>query len=530
MANGSGRDPDDHDKSTKIERHPERLDPDALYDEGMAFYRRRRWADAKRCFEQLHALQPSRRGIEAMLRELEIFMQLESVESDSDGGHAPPPSESAEEAQLAGPAATPEPAVAAPNSRRRWWLAPVVLLASFVIVGLVYLVVAGPLSPEGNEESLRNQVQSYLVAQRFCRSLEYAVKLNELVPGDPEALNAIEKSKARLYEEAQDYIQVNDNAQALANLECVQSYDPGYKDTAALIEMLHVRAELAELYRQAREDYLDKGVYGEGINLLLQIRALDPDYRPGTIRDDLYEAHMAEARQWLSLVSDELVVSGEPTEGMPQYQVTEDTLAKLREASKAFDRALGERPDDETATRAKELAVAAQGALESYINWNWLQASSQMSLIYERDSGYLSGKLAALLCDSHLLLAHAYYSEAEFAEALAVYERIAAVDACDPERVATLAYQAALPLTPTATPTRMPSPTATLTPTATPTATATRTYTPRPTASASPTSTLTPTTRPWPTVRPSDTPRPTSVPQPTDIPTPTRKPRKTDVS
>ena len=67
-----------------VEQTPEEsLNPEALYKEGMAYYRRRRWSEAKDCFERVRALQPNRRGIEALLRELEIFLQLESVEADT---------------------------------------------------------------------------------------------------------------------------------------------------------------------------------------------------------------------------------------------------------------------------------------------------------------------------------------------------------------------------------------------------------------------------------------------------------------
>ena len=58
-----------------VEEGQEFLDLDALYNEGMAYYRRRRWREAQECFTRLNALQPSRR-VEALLRELEIFLQL----------------------------------------------------------------------------------------------------------------------------------------------------------------------------------------------------------------------------------------------------------------------------------------------------------------------------------------------------------------------------------------------------------------------------------------------------------------------
>jgi len=52
---------------------------DALYNQGMSFYRRHQWRQAQESFRQLQRLDPGRRGIEDLLNELEIFIRLESL-------------------------------------------------------------------------------------------------------------------------------------------------------------------------------------------------------------------------------------------------------------------------------------------------------------------------------------------------------------------------------------------------------------------------------------------------------------------
>jgi len=511
---------------TSVDPAAQQSDPDALYDLGMAYYRRRHWRQAKACFEQLHALQPTRRGVEALLRELDIFLQLESVESEATldaqltVGTPPPlafgataPRESAADLELR--VVEPEPARA--PAKPRWWVAPLVTLAAAVIVGGVYLVVSGRLSPAESEVGLRNQMQSYLVAQRYCKALELGTKLEAVAPGDLEALNAIDKSKQRLYEEAHDYARLNGIERALANLECIYLYDPNYQDVPALMDSLRVRSELSELYTQARQELMGTGAYGQAITLLLKIRALDPTYQPGTISDDLFEAYTSEARQWLELVRDALQPMHRPEADLPQYEISEDTLVKVREASKAYERALGERPEDAAALQGKALADGLYEAMQRYINWTWPACVAKLDELYRVEPTYLSGKLAALLCDANLRLAAAHYQSEEFAKAVAVYQSLLADGLCDPALVATLAYQAGLPLTPTMTPTETPEPTATLTPTPAPTSTAM----PSPTR----TTTRTPTPAPtWTTVPTQPPDQPTKAP-PTPEPTHTLKPR-----
>ncbi|UCC77447.1 MAG: tetratricopeptide repeat protein, partial [Anaerolineales bacterium] len=57
-------------------------DADALYAEGMAHYRRREWEDARRCFARLKSIAPGRRGVDALLNEVDIFIQLQDMQPE----------------------------------------------------------------------------------------------------------------------------------------------------------------------------------------------------------------------------------------------------------------------------------------------------------------------------------------------------------------------------------------------------------------------------------------------------------------
>ena len=55
---------------------------DELYARGMAHYRRREWQDARAIFVRLRSVAPERRGVEALLNEVDLFLQLEAMQPD----------------------------------------------------------------------------------------------------------------------------------------------------------------------------------------------------------------------------------------------------------------------------------------------------------------------------------------------------------------------------------------------------------------------------------------------------------------
>jgi len=222
------------------EESQEFLDPDALYNEGMAHYRGRRWREAKECFTRLNTLQPSRR-VEALLRELEIFLQLEPVEgqtaADATITDVPPPSTPRQQGDLESPSR---------GGRRGQTLRVFEFFLVIAGLALILRLCGGPLpsslvSRDQRVKNLRNLGEAYMVAQQYCKALRIYAELLQLVPQDPEAINGVEKAKAKLYDEASAHRKANELEQALEDLRCIFERDPGYKDVLSLIQMLERR-------------------------------------------------------------------------------------------------------------------------------------------------------------------------------------------------------------------------------------------------------------------------------------------------
>ena len=497
------------------------LDPDALYNQGMAYYRRRRWREATRCFERVKALQPNYRGIDALLRELAIFLQLESVGTGpSTEAVAPREMETTAEELLAEEERRRGLEADKKDTRRgggRWvWLA--VLLVAALVVGLVIWISRPGRDPI---EILRIRMISNMVAQNWCPALDAGSELAACLPEDLEARNCVEKSKLALYNEGTAYMGANDIPNALKNFTCIVKYDPEYKDVAELIEELKRRQELDGLYREAR-GYLESRAYGEAIKKLLEIRGLDAEYRPGTISDDLYEAYLGRALRNIDLAAAELqrAVNAKPAE--PLYAVTDGILEKIRSAIRDFDKALGERPGNQDAQLAKFLAENVNEGLERYSEWGWQESVLALSEIYDREPLYFMGKAVAVLCDAHLHLGDFYRQNEDWLAAWHEYQAMRDIEDCDQGVVRTRLQEVSPYLTPTAMPTLTPTPTPTARPTNTRRPTLVPTMTPAPT--------VTPT--PVPTTSPPQSggnnggskPKPTSKP-PQPTPRPTKKPR-----
>jgi len=497
------------------------FDPDALYNQGMAYYRRRHWQEARRCFERVKALQPNRRGIDALIRELDIFLQLESVGSES------PTSLTRQEIIQATPSAASSGALAeaqpggddgsgARRGRGCWlWLVVILVAAAVVGIVLLYLLQLPPFASNNSVESLRVRCRSNLVAQNWCVALGACSRLSEMAPDDLDALNGVTKSMAALYDEALAYSDANDPVTAIANLECIAESDPDYEDVQERLASLRQDQQAAQLHQEARA-YLETRAYGDAEIKLLQIREMAPEYRPGTVSDDLFEVFMGRGSRYLAIAADEIRPAQDPRPGEPGYAITDGVLEKVRQARIDFGKALAERTESRDARLAEFLSSYLLEGLGRYSEWGWQEAIDALTEIYLRKEGYIDGKAALLLCDAYQHLGDFYQANDDFKAALTQYSAMQAVPACDQSEALALAQTMEYILTPTATATA----------TIEPTPTATLTFTPRPTPTLSvtpiPTPTWTPTIPPTPTLAPQTG----SGSDPKPKPRPTQKPRR----
>jgi len=494
-------------EAARAEESQKSFDPDALYKVGMIYYQRRRWREAKECFTRLTALQPSPR-VEALLREVDLFMQLEQVEATTVTDAAATDRAAAEER-----AERERESPAQPG--RKAWIPWVVAFALLILVGAaIYLFREGPFfrrDPEPVKE-LRNRGQSYMVDEQWCKALEVYDELLRLKPQDLEAKANLKKAKDNLYDEAQRHIEAGELEQALEDLRCIFRYDPDYKDVRALIQTLERRQALKAEEERCR-GLLESQACREAVDCLEKLRATDPEYNPVAISGTLHEAYMCLGQQLIEQVDDELQPS--PTtakETEPGWAVTQGVLDDALQAGRAFEKALKEKPDDEKAKQSQAQAESLKQGLEQYSISAWAECIPPLMEVYSQDAGYLSGKVAKLICDAHLHLGNAYYRKGNYREAFRECQAILDIQGCDPQPARTCVWVAGLHLTPSPTPT--PTLTPTPTSTATPTATATYTRRPKPTATATPVPTHTPTQTPVPPTPESPMPTPGETPSP----------------
>ena len=454
--------------STKVDAlHPDALDADGLYVEGMAYYRRRQWREAKRCFEKVKALQPSRRGIDALLRELDIFLRLESIggpePSRADNERAPVETPLSNGASIRTVADSEEREA---GSGTRWWIGLVVAIAALLLVGLVYVVLSSgwPLGGANrSQQSLRNLGQAYLIAQQYSKAVDVYSRLVQIAPDDPEALNGFQKALKGLYNEALEYEKSGNLEEALRRYRVLSEIGSGFRDVAERLETLELRAALAERYVKARE-YLARQAYGDAEKELLGIRDQDPEYRPGTISDDLFEVYMGRAARSLDLAAEELQPAQQAKPAEPSYSVTDSMLSKIRAAIRDLGRALDERPTSSVAKVAAQLAANLNAGLEMYNDWAWKESIEPLALVYGVDQEYFAAKAALVLCDAYRHLGDFYQQNGEFELAVKEFQSMESIEACDQDLAATRSSQAGAPLTPTVLPTATLRPTSTRTP------------------------------------------------------------------
>lgn len=512
------------DSSAPNQVRSEYVDPRALYNEGMSHYRGRRYREAKACFTRLQALDPNWRGLDAILRELEIFVQLQP------DGAEPIPEEIPAGATAGralgevgqqdgrGPLAFEEESREGaarrfgPREGDRWWVkllvALVVLLSAATIV---YAVVIVP--PKSN-----NLCQAYSVARQYCKAIEACSALSASAPEDREAENNLKNAKSKLYDEALANIKSNTQTslvKARDNLECIFRTDPNYKDVRTLIDRIKLREKLDATYQEA-VGQLGRQSCDKAEELLLQVRAMDGEYNSTGVADSLYSAYVCQARQRMDAGAAGIRPAANPKPDEPAYVVSADVLAELRLAVKYAEKALKEKPSGDEAKSLRASGDRLLVGLERYTVKYWKECSDNLAEVYRSDAAYFRGYAAAILCDAYRHLADAQSAGGDLVGALSGYQRIVAMQGCKVDAVRTRAYEVGLLLTPTATPTPTPSPTAS------PTAT----NTPRPTATATlvPTSTPLPTLTPSPTHKPPESSEPGPGPGPGPQPQPTAEP------
>ncbi|MBC8447522.1 MAG: tetratricopeptide repeat protein [Chloroflexi bacterium] len=437
------------------------VDPDALYQQGMAHYQRREWEAALACFTRLREAQPDRQGIEALLDELSWFLQLEAVEGDL-------------------PVTTREAAAAGTETRGRhrglrWLLLP--LAGLLLLVGFYFLPgngfhLLGGQRFQAQVEELRNRGEARLAAGDYEGAIEAFQELATLLPDDQGAQVGLARAHrlrdlAAGYAQAKAAIEQGDWEEAYAHLQAILAVDAAYADAERLLAFVQRQQRLLALYDEGVQRY-DLADWQGALEKFEEIRTLDATYRSEAILEYLFICYL--------------------NDGQAQLVTAGDSLDAVRLAVQRFGSALSIRPKNEQADRERQSVALYLEGLTAYQRQDWPQALRWLEAMYRVRSDYAGGHLAVLLCDVYLRLGDRQRDGLNYKAALAYYRAALALEDVDCRAAEAGEQAVSLALatpTPTSTVTATPSPTPLPTATPVPQATAT----PRaPTATRSPAS------------------------------------------
>ena len=466
-------------------------DADSLYAEGMAHYRRREWREAKDCFLRLKSVAPDRRGVDALLNEVDLFLQLAAMEPE----RRQEEELAQEEAEESRTEELLQPITTVHSVRRRSPGAVILVILAALLIVLALLYASGMLdSLVGNQRQARvqilvNQGRAALNVGDYERAVQAFGEALALAPTNDEVKTWYAKAQRYLqltswYEQADDDIAAQRWDDALAKLDKIVAIEPTYKDTSAKVDFVKSQQTLDARFAEAKQ-YLEQGKWDEVIRILEPLREQSPSFNPDEVKQTLFYAYFRQGVEWLADAAGS----------------SDTSLDLLGQAIQSFDRALALFPTDKTALEERRLAdLYRQGHL--FVNQkNWPQAVLVLQQIQSARTDYMGGHATAMLCTSYLQLGDAYYAAGNLPLALEQYRNVLAIEGCDHVDAALRereVYGILYPPTPT--------PTITRTPTQTPRPT--RTRTPTPTAARTPTPTAAPTSTPAP-------PLPTSRPPPT---------------
>ncbi|MDH7486326.1 MAG: tetratricopeptide repeat protein [Anaerolineae bacterium] len=452
------------------------LDPEALYQQGMAHYQRREWEAALACFTRLREMQPDRQGIEALLDELSWFLQLEAVE----GQGGAPLGEGRGEGREATAPGTEK------RSRHRWllWLllplAVVLLLLGFYFRPGNGFHLLGGQRLQAQVEELRNRGEARLAVGDYEGAIEAFQELVTLLPDDQGAQVGLARAHrlrdlAARYAQAKAAIEQEAWEEAHAHLQAILAVDAAYADAQKLLAFVQRQQRLLALYDEGVHRY-DLADWRGALEKFEQVRALDPTYRSEAILEYLFICYLNDGQSLLATAG--------------------DSLDAVRTAAQRFGSALSIRSKNEQANRERQLVTLYLEGLTACQRQDWSQALTWLEAIYRLRPDYAGGHLAVLLCDVYSRLGDRQRDGLNYQAALAYYRAALALENVDcraaqaGEEAVWLALATPTPTpTMTSTPSPTPLPTATPRPQATatpPVATATRSPVPAPILRAPP--------------------------------------------
>jgi len=450
---------------------------DALYARGMTHYRRREWNEAKACFARLKAIAPERRVVDALLNEVDMFIQLPAMQPEQ------PKSRLADAAGRVGRAevGVPREAVERPTSRRRWLGPAIAIVMSLLMIVALALYATGTLDAFiGNQrqervQSLVNQGRAAMTVGDYDRAVEAYGQALALSPNSDDIKTWYAKAQrsqqlTSLCKSVGEDISSGRWVEALDRLQKIVEMDPTYCSANEKVTFVKSQQTLDARFVEA-EDYFNQAKWAEAIRSLEPLREEAPTFRASDVQRALFLAYFRQGVDWIAGAG--------------------DSLDLVNQAIQSFDSALTIDPNDASALEEQRLAnLYRQGYL--FVNQkDWPQAVRVLQQIYGSRPSYMEGRVTSMLCTSFLQLGDVYNAAGNLQEALQQYRNVLAIENCDHVQAAVKEREVYVILNP---------------PTPTPTRTSTPTRTPLPTATWTPTSTASPTPPPAPPAPTTPTP------------------------
>ncbi len=477
------------------------LSPAELYERGMAHYRRREWVEARTYFRRLKEIDPTRKGIDDLLEDLNLFIQLQSVRvpAEPEAGISELLAEATAQAIRAEPAGeeveeerSPVP-VSPPTGRRRFAgrnLGMIIAVVVVIIAALLAILAGNPSlfggrASEAEAVALYNRGQARLAVADYDGAIAIFQQLLEMQPDNREAQAALERARKLktldgLYQDTQALLKEEKWDEAAEKLRAILELDPNYKDAYALLSDVERKRRLFALFEQGRTNFELRN-WAAAASDFEQLRTLDPTFRSDEVQEYLFQSYMNDGRALIE-------GAGEAVE-------------PIKEALQRFASALGIHPRDKQAAEERRLAMLYLDGRQAYIKGNWEQAIQRVREVYTARPDYAGGWAAHTLYSAYVQRGNQFMAAGDCQSALDMFTLALMIDVPDQRVAQERAAEARNCITP-------PTPTPTMTPTFTPTVppTPTRPATPTPV----PTATFTP--APPPPTQPPPPPPPTPTP------------------
>ena len=408
-----------------------------LYAQALDHYRQQEWEEARECLLRLKEIHPTDPAVDALLKDLDLFVQPGSTRAKARQAVARPVVETSPGS------GSQRRATRHPRRRRRLVLLLLLVLMSAATLLIYSGRVPLPTLPSfsvspavRDAQRYTNQGRAFLVVDQYKEAIGSFSKALELDPDNSEAKAGLQRARDYLqlsvwYEEATTLMAQNTYDLALSKLEAITAVDPWYKDANILLARCQRYQELDRLYAEGTE-YYDASEWVKATNSFETLMQKDPAYRRDEVKSKLFDSYLNDGRQRIAKASNSLDV--------------------IR-AGVSFDKALSLFPADAAAEEEEELASLYSNSYVAYTQGNWRQAISTLSRIYGVRPDYAGGNAAALLCTCYLKLGGTYRASGELQLALEQYRAVLSISSCE-QTEAQSKLEETLVLLPTPTPTR----------------------------------------------------------------------------